>query len=209
MSEAISIHAPARGASVANMYPFDSDRISIHAPARGASGSIFFLRLAFVYFNSRPCERGFKSTLGNISITPYFNSRPCERGFKQPAGILFLSFLFQFTPLREGLPWKNPQSLFSGLFQFTPLREGLLRQLLIAFSCSSISIHAPARGASLSVWPVKLLVVYFNSRPCERGFFRSVLQSQRNRISIHAPARGASSERRDVYSKIKVPQIGK
>ena len=55
-------------------------------------------------------------------------------------------------------------------FQFTPLREGLLGTGMID----------------------SLIILHFNSRPCERGF---ELQKERllgNNISIHAPARGAS-----------------
>ena len=57
----------------------------------------------------------------------------------------------------------------------------------------SISIHAPARGASVTLLPSFLFPFYFNSRPCERGFVVAELVFPQHLISIHAPARGASS----------------
>ena len=142
----ISIHAPARGASITTIIRICRKRISIHAPARGASQS---------------------------------ENTAC-------------------------MPW---------IFQFTPLREGLLASLFAAAGRYTISIHAPARGASyiwhsiyhpslfqftplreglLNLQTLFRLRLYFNSRPCERGFNAEIILSQIQTISIHAPARGAS-----------------
>ena len=59
-----------------------------------------------------------------------------------------LKYKFQFTPLREGR-----QELYDGMgnvveFQFTPLREGRLVTGYKWVSANSISIHAPAGGAT-------------------------------------------------------------
>ena len=54
----ISIHAPARGATIILL---DIDLrlfISIHAPARGATITCLYLPFRVSNFNSRPCERG-------------------------------------------------------------------------------------------------------------------------------------------------------
>ena len=55
-------------------------------------------------------------------------------------------------------------------FQFTPLREGL---------------HGGKSNGKI--------LCYFNSRPCERGFYIGQYTDYEEPISIHAPARGASS----------------
>ena len=55
----ISIHAPARGASLSSSYYKAIKSISIHAPARGASATYSCLLRINNNFNSRPCERGF------------------------------------------------------------------------------------------------------------------------------------------------------
>ncbi len=77
----------------------------------------------------------------------YFNSRPCERGDHD--AILKIRDYFQF--------------------QFTPLREG--RRTLNSFNYRewSISIHAPARGATGGAVHGLQVGSHFNSRPCERG----------------------------------------
>ena len=58
-----------------------------------------------------------------------------------------------------------------GQFQFTPLREGRLNGALTSATVSTISIHAPPRGATSPL------------RTCS---------AQKNCISIHAPPRGAT-----------------
>ena len=57
----------------------------------------------------------------------------------------------------------------------------------------SISIHAPARGATDVLGRQEVQTEYFNSRPCERGDWVSILDETIGEpISIHAPARGAT-----------------
>ena len=189
--------------------------ISIHAPARGASNDSIRTHERIYNFNSRPCERGFNSSSGTSSwpfsfqftplreglhqvtgmkevlempfqFTPlreglpecgnkcpaysHFNSRPCERGFCLIEHQINIGKKFQFTPLREGLHKTLKDSTIKKKFQFTPLREGLL--LAIVFI---------------------VITIYFNSRPCERGFGSGRILFCSYLISIHAPARGASS----------------
>ena len=55
---------------------------------------------------------------------------------------------FQFTPLREGRPQKTLTQQTYGPFQFTPLREGRRLPAAQRLLQHSISIHAPARGAT-------------------------------------------------------------
>ena len=98
---AISIHAPARGATRQPRSARHRPAISIHAPARGATQSETrrIISLGFQFtplregrprkiskhfrardFNSRPCERGDSCTSLALRMLLYFNSRPCERG---------------------------------------------------------------------------------------------------------------------------------
>ena len=54
----VSIHAPARGATL-EIYLYDeTDSVSIHAPARGATAAIMTPGYACEGFNPRPCARG-------------------------------------------------------------------------------------------------------------------------------------------------------
>ena len=54
-------------------------------------------------------------------------------------------------------------------FQFTPLREGRPGVLVEVVNVYTISIHAPARGATSTTHYSTAMSGYFNSRPCERG----------------------------------------
>ena len=98
---------------------------------------------------------------------------------------------FQFSPLREGRPYRLHLLFDLRQFQFSPLREGRHASGVHTLEAISISILAPARGATAyqehaSRWilisilapargattldPFSALVSpYFNSRPCERG----------------------------------------
>ena len=84
---------------------------------------------------------------GRAASTTYFNSRPCERG--DPDAALSAARFFRF--------------------QFTPLREGRHQQGLARLWTRSISIHAPARGATPGYTFAFISHADFNSRPCERG----------------------------------------
>ena len=78
----------------------------------------------------------------------YFNSRPCERGFGDSEPDQFCAENFNSRPCERG--FGSPFSSCS--FRLT------------------ISIHAPARGASAIHNAATVLIGHFNSRPCERGF---------------------------------------
>ena len=186
--------------------------ISIHAPARGAS-DLPYGTTRCSYFNSRPCERGFFPVFyippaPSISIHApargasdawehsweshvYFNSRPCERGFNFHILLILLQIPFQFTPLREGLQDVGCINNMQNLFQFTPLREGLLNRKPV-YNGFLIFQFTPLREGLLMFQLHAYHTAYFNSRPCERGFFGIFQTPEAHVISIHAPARGAS-----------------
>ena len=77
----------------------------------------------------------------------YFNSRPCERGFFDNPELLEVGEYFNSRPCERG-------------FNNLPYHGSL----------KSISIHAPAKGASYPAVHAVRKVENFNSRPCERGF---------------------------------------
>ena len=188
--------------------------VSIHAPARGATSFAPSSGIAGISFNPRPCARGDLARALHAAGVAGFNPRPCARGdvtTKPPA----TSRWFQSTPLREGRqprpcrhrdaqgvsihapargatrdhsPRERPPSRFNPRpcargdhpggqppaqaqgFQSTPLREGRHNSTDMVRKGRKVSIHAPARGATFS--------------PHTRASSRSV--------SIHAPARGAT-----------------
>ena len=101
--------------------------------------------------------------------------------------------LFQFPLLREGRRGKSCTTSSFLRFQFTPLREG--RQIVPPPTCrtSSISIHAPPRGATVHRRSSRKPSGDFNSRSSARGdLFRLQRDYHGALISIHAPPRGAT-----------------
>ena len=170
---------------------------------------------AWCYFNSRPSARGdshFPSSTterGVFQFTPlregrlnavqyehsqdYFNSRPSARGDIIIDSLACPIHLFQFTPLREGRPSPSP-AMPVKFFDFNsrPSARGDVSDCSIA-DISTISIHAPPRGATSHpvIFPSAALFQFTPLREGRRWRPRS--RSQADRISIHAPPRGATA----------------
>ena len=141
-------------------------------------------------FNSRPSARGDKAENGHEKGGRNFNSRPSARGDIASATCRMRSGYFNSRPSARGD------------------NTGLSKKRF-----SSISIHAPPRGATcffrtgknrheFQFTPLRegrlgltLPIVpplYFNSRPSARGDSFSRFKSSGYIISIHAPPRGAT-----------------
>ncbi len=166
----ISIHAPPRGATLADctasrFQPFqftplregrrpdhrlwrEAGTISIHAPPRGATRKPLTSSRGGNPFQFTPLREGRRWCPTTSRTATYFNSRPSARGDDCKLVGVLRDALFQFTPLREG-------------------RRGLMQY---GDGINAISIHAPPRGAT------------------------EILQriAQQMNISIHAPPRGAT-----------------
>ena len=168
----VSIHAPARGAT--RIKPYTSERrrqVSIHAPARGATGCADrhgTWPLVSIHAPARGATvvgaygadgfgvsihapaRGATDPQGIPGLDQAgFNPRPCTRGDATTAGGSAWPTSFQSTPLHEGR--REPSRSIRGVL--------------------GVSIHAPARGATIL-----------------QGFFPPEIP-----VSIHAPARGATN----------------
>ena len=126
----ISIHAPARGATPPRQQPGASAHISIHAPARGATPSISSSTASTSDFNSRPCERGdrrcvlFLRTEQTISI-----HAPARGATWTTRGSNCARWYFNSRPCERGDVDVYFFFVPNRLFQFTPLREGRLMPL--------------------------------------------------------------------------------
>ena len=100
--------------------------ISIHAPARGASPTTDRFTTRHI-FQFTPPREGLQYTAGNVEDLKDFNSRPRERGFR--------------CTISHGTPkaaYFNSRPRERG-FDFGSAASGI----------AEISIHAPARGASV------------------------------------------------------------
>ncbi len=163
---------PPRGGQqpCANNWPFSS-HVSIHAPARGAT----FPQLAVIVphkpFQSTPPRGGQPYNHLNYLTVLVFQSTPPRGGQHIAYGGTMASWRFQSTPPRGGQP------------------EAIERRSLE----HAVSIHAPARGATLSTLFLVGGPTSFNPRPREGGNInKNVEMSDIIEVSIHAPARGAT-----------------
>jgi len=143
---AVSIHAPARGATSVRCLRVRLRNVSIHAPARGATLLMLLFFILTIRFNPRPCARGdiINLLIGGFSL---FQSTPLREGRrnigdagKKPEIVSIHAPARGATPLRLSRAWAtngfNPRPCARGdissvekslqMFQFqsTPLREG-------------------------------------------------------------------------------------
>ena len=166
--------------------------VSIHAPARGATSRTFAGRQFRRRFNPRPRAGGDRPGYPQWQRTSSFNPRPRAGGDYSAANCSPQHPRFQSTPPRGGRHsgatcasrFQRFQStpprggrlkgrMFEhdmALFQSTPPRGGRRFTAASVLRPNSVSIHAPARGATR--WEIP-------GHPGEK-------------VLIHAPARGAT-----------------
>ena len=168
---AVSIHAPARGATKNAGRRERAIEVSIHAPARGAT-SVSGKEIEGEHgFNPRAREgRDCVKSQSHLTRSKFQSTRP--RGARR------ISIMF-FPPPPKSF---NPRA-----------REGRDAEHVERRMRFVVSIHAPARGATLqtkSLLTVKLVSIHAPARgatPAARASAPAVL------VSIHAPARGATT----------------
>ena len=189
----ISIHAPARGATPISYFNSSTASISIHAPARGATSDRVQRARAPRDFNPRTREGCDVSCLKVCKISiKYFNPRTREGCDTNASGVATFKTQFQSTHPRGVRPLHFVFTQFSQLFQSTHPRGVRLMFLSSKLMFANISIHAPARGATLGLecWTSRL--GNFNPRTREGCDFLCRFFRRNDDISIHAPARGAT-----------------
>ena len=144
----ISIHAPARGATFLVFCKFNVVKISIHAPARGATAIPVTVITAGRDFNPRSREGSDHHQVRTFFCLVEFQST-LPRGERResrhrPGGD---RIRFQSTLPRGERPRHRCRSPPPRGFQST-LPRGERRSLAVAGIPVTISIHAPARGAT-------------------------------------------------------------
>ena len=166
----VSIHAPARGATLACPDCGSVWGVSIHAPARGATSIAGGGGLGGGVFQSTPPRGGRPRAAGLAHRDRRFNPRPRAGGDKaQEWGRLWM-YCFNPRPRAGGdREKKDPAAAFD------------------------VSIHAPARGATAENPRAVLQRGRFNPRPRAGGDRSAMGLWSAAVVSIHAPARGATN----------------
>ena len=138
---------PRGGRPAAASRPGQRTGISIHAPARGATDRIGNRDVWRADFNPRPREGGDDMAGAEITVMLDFNPRPREGGDFPAAASRTLCRNFNPRP-REG---------------------GDRGNLCVNIKKTAISIHAPARGATITWTTITPFCRHFNPRPREGG----------------------------------------
>ncbi len=100
--------------------------------------------------------------------------------------------VFQSTPLQEGRPFPAVEMRWQTVFQSTPLQEGRPPKARTSMQDETVSIHAPAGGATMSpIWPYRSCTVSIHA-PAGGATWERQLQGLWFNVSIHAPAGGAT-----------------
>ena len=189
--DSISIHAPARGATLFRNVMQLETQISIHAPARGATVKEL-CEIVWGEFQSTLPRGERRVFLCHVTDNRSISIHAPARGATKQAA----------APFRN-CSYFNPRS-----------REGSDARGRGGGAAEGISIHAPARGATLEVVEVVRRRVFQSTLPrverratstwsCCRRVFQSTLPRverrgkiyvvcSRGAISIHAPASGAT-----------------
>ena len=127
-----------------------------------------------------------------ISMLSAFQFTPLREGLLRTGTMFKATIEFQFTPLREGLQSLTRLSFFIFYFNSRPCERGFQNQSTPS-QLAPISIHAPARGASLRTHTSVSEDKKFQFTPLREGLQKNRQESRlQYAISIHAPARGAS-----------------
>ena len=171
----ISIHAPARGATVYERVIFKDSEFQSTLP-RGERLSLC---------SSADIHVSFQSTLPRGERRAGMNTAPGCRIFQStlPRGERRASAAR--TPKRKTISIHAPA-------------RGATKDLLRKVNLPEISIHAPARGATHAIRTRCFRFGYFNPRSREGSDSVNASFCFYTMISIHAPARGATS----ILSKI-------
>ena len=116
------------------------------------------LEMAIVYagsiltvYNLRPYARGDLPGSLIAAARRNFNSRPCTRGDDEHENAAVCGLIFQIHAPARGATDADKPWLKAFEFQFTPLHEGRRYTVRRSREPGGISIHAPARGATLDI----------------------------------------------------------
>ena len=164
----ISIHAPAKGATLHCFLVHPAGMISIHAPAKGATPKTRW----------RNTDTLFQSTLPR-------RERPARESQR-----VFI------TPFQSTLPRRERQKIkmrCGGIRNFNPRsREGSDSVRFPIGSEYPISIHAPAKGATLFAGQKPAAATISIHAPAKGATLYAGHAAWIQPISIHAPAKGAT-----------------
>ena len=142
--------------------------ISIHAPPRGATQAQLHGSWFSISFQFTPLREGRLSKRGPIVEQFQFQFTPLREG-RPPQFTQMKHALFQFTPLREGRPDCGYRTGVTGAISIHAPPRGATERLQGFPDGWTISIHAPPRGATLILKSCCLPILLFQFTPLREG----------------------------------------
>ena len=187
----VSIHAPARGATAGRSAYVLSPYVSIHAPARGATPTHMPSTRQVRRFNSR-ARKGRDSATTGISFQQvlFQFTRPQGARHRRATNRAFSSSFN--SRARKGRDFRQAGHLPQGTVSIHAPARGATIVAGHITETLDVSIHAPARGATDRRATNRTLSSGFNSRARKGRDVGSLLDELGLKVSIHAPARGAT-----------------
>ena len=168
----VSIHAPAKGATVGADTREAAEHVSIHAPAKGATCGGQYSRTPTICFNPRAREgRDVIICVDDAIIHRFQSTRP-----------------------RRARPWTMRRLPSMGVSIHAPAK-GATGAYLHALGRCVVSIHAPAKGATILMSPDGLDRQVSIHAPAKGATLVVIRRAWRVLVSIHAPAKGATQGR--------------
>ena len=189
----ISIHAPTKGATSLSLSGLFCFSISIHAPTKGATQGAGLREPPFLFQSTlprreRPENKDMEAP--NIKISIHAPTKGATIYF-----LLFRIKTAHFNPRsHEG---SDPLFLYScrNIFRFQstlPRRERLTTESVDS-QHSTISIHAPTKGATKFIIYIVYEFLISIHAPTKGATLLPVIRRFMLPISIHAPTKGATA----------------
>ena len=176
-TKSISIHAPAKGATDYFFIQLAQSKISIHAPAKGATPRRSARSLPR-NFNPRSREGSDRSYVAEVLKTSISIHAPAKGATERLVKRMEREAKFQSTlPRRERRVASGISRIWT-IFQSTLPRRERRTTAHAAALMTTISIHAPAKGATLRGQQLCYTSIHFNPRsregsdciaPCNRS----------------------------------------
>ena len=168
--EAMPVHTPARGATAGKIPAKKVGGISIHAPARGATCDSCMAGFDIRISIHAPAKGATRKAVFLSPNSQNFNPRSREGSDNPPITAHALRPTFQSTLPRRERPSPEVVPLWRDSISIHAPAKGATEKSFRRFIFPGISIHAPAKGATAKI------------RTAADGMA----------ISIHAPAKGAT-----------------
>ena len=144
----VSIHAPARGATAPSILLSTTAGVSIHAPARGATSTTYFIGFTFNAFQSTPPREGRRQIRVIRALPTMVSIHAPARGATRGGSGGVRVWGFNPRPRERGdrffILWVARRSSFNP----RPRERGDSPDARSLNRTLPVSIHAPARGAT-------------------------------------------------------------